>query len=395
MHIAVVAPEFLPEIGGMQTYAVEFARELVVRGHRVTVLTRRRSEAQPRLAGMEVQGVLTGRYRADLARMRQVGADSWHAMNAAYAWVALHFQPALVSIHGNDFLRPYIPVGEPDFSVIPGLWRSQRLRPALEEWLGPGRTLRLVRQGLRRATRILANSRYTEQVFLAQFPECRGKTAAAMVGVAAEFLRTPLALSPRVRSTAGTRLITVCRLSEERKNVGLVLEALARLRGQHAYTYTVVGDGALRPALEQQAAELGIADRVRFPGFLTSEAMRHELTQSDLFVLTASINPASHEGFGIAYLEANACGTPTLAARLAGAAEAVDEGVSGCFAEPLDVNGVADALARFFRGESKYSPEACRAFARQFSWARVVDHALPWYGGTEFLQPAKAAAARA
>jgi glycosyltransferase involved in cell wall biosynthesis len=392
MHIALVAPEFPPEIGGMQTYAVEFARELVNRGHRVTVLTRRRSEPQPRLPGMEVQGVLTGRYRADLARMRQVQADSWHAMNAAYAWVALHFQPTLVSIHGNDFLRPYIPVGEPDLGVIPGFWRSQRLRPALEQWLGPPRTLRLVRRGFQRATHILANSRYTEHVFLAQFPECRGKTSAAMVGVAAEFLDKPLSSLPP-RSPAGTRLITVCRLSEERKNVGLVLQALARL--QHAYTYTVVGDGTLRPALERQAAELGIADRVRFLGFLTPQAMHHELTQSDLFVLTASINPASHEGFGIAYLEANACGTPTLAARLAGAVEAVDEGVSGCFAEPLDVDGVAHALSRFFRGELKFSPEACRAFAREFSWARVVDQALPWYGGTPVSQPSNAATAQA
>jgi len=377
MHVAIVAPEFPPEIGGMQTYAVEFAKELVARGHRVTVFTRRRAEPQAPLAGMDVRGVLVGRAGPDLAQLRTVRADAWHVMNAAYAWVALHFAPTVVAVHGNDFLRPYIPVGEPDLGRVPGLWRSARLRPAIEHWVGGWRTPHLMRRGLRRASHILCNSRYTEQVFLAQFPECRQRSTAAMVGVAADFLamQAPQTLSP------APRLITVCRLSEERKNVGLVLQALARLRAQHAFSYTVVGDGPLRPGLEQLAKQLGLADRVRFTGFLGQHEMRDALVQSDLFVLTAAINPGSHEGFGIAYLEANACGTPTLAARLAGAAEAVQDGVSGYFAEPLSVEGVAEALRRFFAGELQFSPEACRAFARRFTWAQVVDAALPWYGG--------------
>ncbi len=311
MHIAIVAPEFPPEFGGMQTYAVEFARELAARGHRVTVLTRRRVTAAPEVSGIDVRQVLVGRAGPDLRELRRVEADAWHVMNAAYAWVALHFTPTVVSIHGNDFLRPYIPVGEPDLSRVPGLWRSSRLRPALEQWVGRWRTPRLVRSGLGRATHILANSHYTQQVFVGQFLECRHRTTAAMVGVGADFLAT----CAQRTSSPVVRLITVCRLSEERKNVGLVLQALARLRGQHAFTYTVVGDGALRPELEQSARQLGIEQQVRFAGILPMEQMRAELAQSDLFVLTAAISPVSHEGFGIAYLEANACGTPTLAAR--------------------------------------------------------------------------------
>jgi phosphatidylinositol alpha-1,6-mannosyltransferase len=376
MHIAIVTPEFPPEIGGMQTYAVEFAKELVARDHRVTVLTRRRASAPPEFPGLEVRQVLSGRAGPDLRELRRIDPDAWHVMNAAYAWVALHFTPTLVSIHGNDFLRPYVPVGEPDLSGMPGLWRSTRLRPAFERWVGRWRTPRLMGSGLRRATRILANSRYTEQVFLDRFPECRHRTTAAMVGVGADFFAVPWERT----ASSFARLITVCRLSEERKNVDLVLRALARLRAEHAFTFTVVGDGVLRPGLEHLAEELGIASQVRFVGFIPIEQMRTELARSDLFVLTAAINPVSHEGFGIAYLEANACGAPTLAARLAGAAEAVHEGVSGYFAEPLSVEGLAAALSRFLKGELHFSPDACRGFAKEFTWAKVVDAAIPWYG---------------
>ena len=377
MHIGIVAPEFPPEIGGMQTYAVEFARELVRRGHRVTVFTRCRESQVPLLEGVAVRQVLSSRAGPDLDRLREVHVDAWHVMNAAYAWVSLHFAPTVVSVHGNDFLRPFIAVGEPNLTKLPLVWRSTRVRPALEHWLGRWRTPILMRRGLGRATHILANSRYTERIFVEQFPECRQRTTVGMVGVAGDFI----AAAPEPRTPAAVvRLITVCRLSEERKNVGLVVKALARLHQAYAFSYTVVGDGHLRPALEQMARQLGLADVVRFTGFLSLEQMRAELTQSDLFVLTAGQNPVSHEGFGIAYLEANACGTPTLAARLAGAAEAVEEGVSGYFAEPLSVDGVAQALGRFLGGELRFSAEACRAFARRFTWAKVVDAALPWYG---------------
>lgn len=374
MHVAIVAPEFPPEIGGMQTYALEFAQELLRRGHRVTVLTRKRPTPPPVLPGLDVRQVLAGRAGPDLAAMRGVAADAWHVMNAAYAWVALHFAPTVVSIHGNDFLRPYIPVGEPDLGAVPGLWRLPGLRSTLEQRLGAGRTPRLMRAGLARAARILANSRYTERVFLDGFPECAGRTEAAMVGVSASYLEP----AERPVNTA-PRLLTVCRLSERRKNVDLVLRALATLKGRRAFHYTVVGDGELRPELEALTAELGLRGHVRFAGFLDAAGLRAELLASDLFVLTASINPASHEGFGIVYLEANACGTPTLAARLAGAAEAVADGVSGAFVDGLAVGQVAAALDRVLSGAQRFDPEACRAFARGFGWDRVVDAALPWY----------------
>ena len=388
MHVAIVAPEFPPEIGGMQTYALEFAKELVARGHRVTVLTRRRAEPPAQLAGMAVLGVLVGRAGPDLKQFHALRADAWQVMNAAYAWVALHFTPTVVAVHGNDFLHPYIPVGALDLSGVPGLWRVAGLRARLEHGTGAWRTPRLMRAGLRCATQVLTNSRYTEQVFLARFPECAGRTRAAMVGVSADYLQ----LHNGHERHAVAQLVTVCRLAERRKNVDLVLRALARLKDDFAFHYTVVGDGPLRAELEALAQQLGLGDRVTFTGFLSIERLRSALGESDLFVLVSAINLGSHEGFGIAYLEANACGTPTLAARLAGAAEAVHDGVSGYFTAGLGVEQVAAALQPFLARKVVFDPQACRGFARGFTWARVVDHAVPWYGPMA-LAPAPAGAA--
>ena len=135
-------------------------------------------------------------------------------------------------------------------------------------------------------------------------------------------------------------LLTVCRLSEPRKNVDLVLRALARLKSDFGFRYTVVGEGDQEWALTQLAAELGLADRVRFTGRVADAELRSHYQQADLFVLPSGVSSTSFEGFGIVYLEANAMGVPTMALRAAGAAEAVDEGRSGFFVEKEDVASI-------------------------------------------------------
>jgi len=89
--------------------------------------------------------------------------------------------------------------------------------------------------------------------------------------------------------------------------------------------------------------------------------------------LTASIEPGSHEGFGIVYLEAAASGVPSLAARLAGAAEAVAEGKSGFFVDAPVAASISSALARYLNGEIRFDADTCRDFAREFDWIRIAD----------------------
>ena len=140
MNVGVISPEFPPEIGGVETYAYEFARELAHQGHRVTVFTRQHLEGETALPGVHVVPSLKLRQSIDRALLRDTSFDVWHVMNAAYAWVALEASPVVISVHGNDFLQPYVPVAQPDLQRLPGFWRSSRLRPmmgAFLAWLVP------------------------------------------------------------------------------------------------------------------------------------------------------------------------------------------------------------------------------------------------------------------
>lgn len=375
LRIGIVSPEFPPDIGGIETYAFEFVRELLKRGHEIHVFTLRHAQGEVSIPGVKIWPVLRSRRFLDSPALREHHLDVWHVMNAAYAWLALEVGPVIVSVHGNDFLRPYILVGAPNFSWLPGFLRRSKISRWIEVRMGKYFTERLVTQSLPKACHIIANSAYTNDVLVKKIKACEGMTSIGLVGVSGDFFDGVYTEDP----SRVPRLITVCRLSEPRKNVDAVLRALAELKDEYPFSYTIVGDGPLRQGLEQLSRELGLVDRVMFKGFVSSRDLKQLLSLSDLFVLTSSIIPGSHEGFGIAYLEANACGTPVLAARLAGAVEAVSEGESGIFVDEPGVSEIKTALKRFLDGEVRFDRDACREFARKYTWARVVDHAMQYY----------------
>ncbi len=370
MKVGIVSPEFPPEKGGIQTYAFEYSMELARRGHEVTVFTTPHQAGELASMPFRIEPLLKLRRRNDREILHHK-VDVWHAMNASYSWLALENPRVFVTVHGNDFLAPYHPVARLDFRQRLGLPFGSQADQCLGGWL----TWYLVKKSLPRAAHVFANSRYTEQRLVQTHPGCAGKTSAAMVGVAEECFAGPRP----PRREGPPRFITICRLAEPHKNVDVVLRALATFREARPFHYTIVGDGYLRASYEALTRELGLADRVTFTGFLDRAELNAELLQSDFFILTTSATPVAYEGFGLVYLEANACGCPVLAARIGGSAEAVENGVSGMFVDEPTASGIALSLGRFFAGEVRYEPSACVDFARRFSWAKVADHCLERY----------------
>jgi len=368
LRIGLVTSEFPPDHGGVETYAWQLAKELGQRpGMHVTVYAPPNSAGTAAPPGVAIKPILTSCTGLDWPRLKDEPIDVWHALSASHAWIAEKNRPTVVSVHGNDFLAPYPLTAYPALTLA-GLWRVRpwvwrNLRPLWQR-----ATRRMLARALPRAAAILANSRYTAKVLLKRHPACADKMHIAWVGVDPSFFDVP-----RAPKTNVPQLLTVSRLSEPRKNVDRILHALAALKDRFEFEYTVAGEGMLRPDLERLADSLGLGKRVRFVGRVSDADLRDLYARADLFVLTASIVPGSHEGFGIVYLEAAASGVPSLAARLAGAAEAVADGRSGFFVDTPDVASIRDALARYLAGDIRFDVDACRDFARGFDWKRIAD----------------------
>ncbi len=375
MRIGILASEFYPDIGGVETYALEFCKELISRGHEVYVFTVKHAQGEAVIPGAKVLPILRRRRRLDSKALGGYDMDVWHSMNAAYAWLSLEKKNVIVSVHGNDFLRSYIPVGGNDIFARYLPFIGDKLCSYLDKRLNNYQTKKLLVKAFMNAKHIVANSEYTERVFLDKYIFCKGKTSVGYVGVRGDFF----SIVHVKRQNDRVHLITISRLSEKRKNIDKVLCALSTLTNEYDFFYTIVGDGYLRHELEALANKYGLSDKVNFSGFVSDSELFGLLSESDLFVLTSSIDAYSHEGFGIAYIEANAAGIPVLAARLAGAIEAVDEDASGWFVDSPDCNEIAQQLRRYFTGEVVFNSEDCKTHARKFSWGSVVEHVEHYY----------------
>jgi len=127
-----------------------------------------------------------------------------------------------------------------------------------------------------------------------------------------------------------------------------LLEAAALLKSQGLETIvTLAGDGPLRSQLEAQAKRLGIADRVRFPGFLPHQRVSELLSESDMLVMPSVCNPdGDSDGLPTVLIESLAHRVPVVATRLAGIPDLVEDGVTGLLTPEGDAQAIAKAIAR-------------------------------------------------
>ncbi|TYL50155.1 glycosyltransferase family 4 protein [Nocardioides sp. BGMRC 2183] len=169
---------------------------------------------------------------------------------------------------------------------------------------------------------------------------------------------TPPAHRPsRHGSSKHGDLVTVGAL-EPRKNQRYLLEVLGELaaRGRRP-TLTVVGDGPDRRALERRAAELAVADQVRFLGYVDD-------VPTVLAGHRVYCHAARMESFGIAVAEAMAAGLPVVVAPVGGVGDLVDPGRTGELWPLDDPAAGAEILDRLLSGESAVMGAAGWAVAR-------------------------------
>jgi N-acetyl-alpha-D-glucosaminyl L-malate synthase BshA len=120
------------------------------------------------------------------------------------------------------------------------------------------------------------------------------------------------------------------------KKVEHVVEVFARIAEKVDARLVMVGDGPERPRALDRAEELGVRPRILFLGKHAS--VDELLSCADLFLL-----PSENESFGLAALEAMACGAPVVASNVGGIPEVVEHGVSGFLFDPDALQDMADA----------------------------------------------------
>lgn len=143
-------------------------------------------------------------------------------------------------------------------------------------------------------------------------------------------------------------ILTVARLdsSEQYKGHDQILQAMPEIRREIPNVhYILVGKGNDRPRIEQLIRELDLNNCVTLAGFIPDSELCDYYNLCDVFAM-----PSKGEGFGIVYLEALACGKPTLGGNQDGALDALCHGELGVLVNPDDVDAIAQSLIQILSG---------------------------------------------
>ncbi len=395
-HASPLAAPGSIDCGGQNVYVAHLARELALAGHLVDVFTRRDSIAQKQVV----------RWR-DNIRVVQVPAGPAHFVPkeqmlpymGSFARFVTRFarrQQALYDvIHANFFMSGMVAqhvkqvLGIPFVITFHALGHVRRLAQGAADTFPPAR-LRIESGLMREADRIIAECPQDRHDMERLYGAPSSRIDIAPCGF------DPQELWPVEMDAARRRLgiapgkFVVLQLGRivPRKGIDTVIESLALLRGRHGIDaeLLVVGGGPVRPGapdtpemarLRTLAAQLGLADHVRFTGQKGRSELRYYYSAADAFVTTPWYEP-----FGITPVEAMACARPVIGAQVGGIKSTVLDGETGYLVPPHDPQAVAARLAALHKNPALaqgMGEAGLRRAYQHYTWRAVAEQAAAIY----------------
>jgi phosphatidylinositol alpha-1,6-mannosyltransferase len=190
-------------------------------------------------------------------------------------------------------------------------------------------------------------------------------------------------LAQRLGVLGRPTLLTVARIVKANRYKGhdVVLRALATVkRALPDVAYVIVGEGDDLDYLDRLARESGVRENVIFAGRVSDEELPLLYNVCDAFIMCSRENRTRRgilaEGFGLALLEASACGKPVIAGRSGGVPDAVQDGITGLLVNPVDSEAVAAAMIKVLRerGAAKTMGDNGRKWVEsEMNWTRAAD----------------------
>lgn len=388
VRLAFVIPGLDPARGGVERYASTLAAALAERGHAVHVFTEAPGPPEAeRPAGVAIEAVPVARgpratrhRRFDRAVRERLEASPEHfELVQGFGPTTVHDLYRVGGGTHRGYLRALAPYRPAWRRLYDSLRPKNRLRLRAERAL-------FAQPGLR----YIANSRLTRDEVVREYGVPPERIHVIHNGVdTAAF--DPRALAPR-RAEARARLALPERAQVgafvgsgfERKGLRFAIAGLAALRARGVDAHLLVAGRGRNRRERREAAALGVAERVHWLGGVRDVAAVY--AAADYGIL-----PSLYEPFGIAVLEALACGLPVVASRRCGVAELLEDGREGVLLErPEDAPQAAGFLARLaqdeaFRAELR---RRARATAEAHDLAGHADRVLAVY---ESLRAARAA----
>jgi len=382
VRILLLTSEFAPATGGIGTYAREIAAAATTLGADVTVVApdyAQDSGTLDRSLPYEVR-----RFRGGLHSMKDLPSKILLARSLVRA-------ERYDVVHAADW--PFFIPAALSRNLAPGRILMTVHGTEINETQTPLKRLAIRTTGVfGRRTEIAANSSYTSELFRERFAVDAHRIRPIWLGVSQFWFgpRTGRAETRLAQGIAADRIVivTVARITR-RKGHSLTLAALSALPKElrQRLTWLVIGPDGEADYIKPLKHLVASTDcDIRFLGTIPDEAIRDIYGAADFFCLTGVPDSSGRvEGFGLVYLEAAACGLPSVATATGGVPEAVLGDESGILVPP-SIEDIARAIAELAEDTHTRSVLAAgaSAHARALSWERCAakTYGLPRSGET-------------
>ena len=406
LHTSPLDQPGMGDAGGLNVYVTEVARELAARGVEVDIFTRATRSDQPSrieaAPGVSVRHVLAGPFEG-------LDKDALPAQLCVFAREVLRaeaeHQPAHYDVvHSHYWLSGQVGALARDRWGVPLVHTMHTMAKVKNAYLADGDnpepSARIIgeEQVVAAADVLIANTDEEAKDLINCYDADPGRVEVVQPGVDLS------AFAPRPRAEARQRLglpadadvlVFVGRI-QPLKAPDVLLRAAAILMEQRPERRgrTVVaivggpsGSGLEHPEmLSDLAHRLGIADLVRFVPPVDRGTLADWYAAASLVCV-----PSYNESFGLVALEAEACGTPVIAAAVGGLPTAVRHGVSGLLIDGHDAAAYATAIARGLEEPGLHAALSAGATAQaaQFTWSRTADRIVEVYGRAQELREAR------
>ncbi|WP_051088072.1 D-inositol-3-phosphate glycosyltransferase [Mycobacterium sp. 155] len=386
VHTSPLAQPGTGDAGGMNVYVLQTALQLARRGVEVEIFTRATSSADASTVvvapGVLVRNVVAGPFE---------GLDKYDlptqlcALTAGVLRAEATHEPGYYDVvHSHYWLSGQVGWLARDRWAVPLVHTAHTLaavkNAALAEGDSPEPPLRAVgeQQVVDEADRLIVNTENEAQQLVSLHQADPTRIDVVYPGVDLDVF-TPgdrHAARAALGLAAGEQVVAFVGRIQPLKAPDILLRAAAKLPGLRVLVAGgPSGSGLAEPdTLVRLADELGITDRVTFLPPQSRAELVNVYRAADLVAV-----PSYSESFGLVAIEAQACGTPVVAAAVGGLPVAVRDGVSGALVDGHDIDDWAAAIDNVLQRDPVVLSRAAEAHADGFSWAHTADALLASY----------------